>query len=147
MSAMTDDRGEATSPAAIRILEESRSREKAQTLFYRRLAARADAEDRPDLAERFNDLHADEQHHLSRLTARILELGGEPLELPPGEALPDVAMEEWEAVARGREETEVAWYESLAGGDLDPRTSELVEEILVSERHHRDQLGGKWMSA
>ena len=144
---MTDDRGEATSQEAIRNLEESRSREKAQTLFYRRLAARADAEDRPDLVERFNDLHADEQHHLSRLTARILELGGEPLDLPPGVALPDVAMEEWESAARGREEAEVAWYESLTGSDLDPRTSELVEEILVSERHHRDQLGGKWMSA
>lgn len=147
---MTEDQ---TGPEAAEIilrLEECRTREKAQTLFYRRLAARAESDGRPELAERFNDLHADEQHHLSRLTARVLELGGEPADpradVPAGPAA-DGGLEGWEEVARAREEEEVRWYESLAAAGFDPRTDDLVLEILASERHHRDQLGGKWMSA
>ena len=58
------------------LLEASRLREKAQTLFYRALAAQAIAAGDDDASERLNDLHADEQHHLSRLTARLLERSG-----------------------------------------------------------------------
>ena len=45
------------------LLEASREREKAQALFYRSLAARAEAAGDEELADRFYALHADEQHH------------------------------------------------------------------------------------
>lgn len=130
----------------VAILEEARAREKAQTLFYRALAAEAETRGREKLVERLNDLHADEQHHLSRLTARILELGGTPGELSASTPeLPNP--DEWETVARVREEGEVAWYEAAVEGDLDPATNSLLREILESEKHHSRDLGGKWMAA
>ena len=128
------------------ILEDGRAREKEQTLFYRGLAVEASERADVELAERLNALHADEQHHLSRLTARILELGGEPGEL----SLPPVQVptpEAWEEIARVREEGEVAWYAARLAEPLDPVTRELLQEILDSERHHSRDLGGKWMSA
>lgn len=129
------------------LLEEGRAREKDQTLFYRALAADAGAAGLDELVERLNDLHADEQHHLSRLTARILELGKTPRALPPQELdLP--SQEDWEQVARAREEEEVLWYrEALKNPDLDSRTQAVLEEILASEEHHSRDLSGKWMSA
>lgn len=130
----------------IRLLELSREREKAQTQFYRRLAAQAEESRDEELAGRLNDLHADEQHHLSRLTARVLELGGAPGDLPRLEPDP-VPTTEWQGVARDREHEEVAWYEDLLDHELDPHTRALIEEIVESERHHRDYLGGKWMPA
>jgi rubrerythrin len=127
-------------------LEHCRARERAQTRFYRALAARAELQGQDLDAERLNELHADEQHHLSRLTARLLELGGEPAELPAS-PVPEVPLEGWESAARTREGEEVEWYEQLLAGRLDPDTRALFEEILESERHHRDVLGGKWMPA
>lgn len=130
----------------IEILEEGRRREKEQTLFYRSLAARAERTGATDLAERLNDLHADEQHHLSRLTARILEMGGEPREITP--SLPEISdSEPWENAAREREEGEVAWYRDALGESLDQETAAVLREILESEEHHARELGGKWMSA
>jgi len=128
------------------ILTEGRRREKGQTLFYRRLAG--EAEDRGDsgLADRMNDLLADEQHHLSRLTARVLELGGEPEDLQvESPKVPSVA--EWEEEARRREEDEMEWYREALRLELDPDTRSLLQEIMESERHHAEDLGGKWMSA
>src|SRR5690606_31685306 len=69
-----------TSDDPIQRLEELRRHEKDQALLCRSLAARAE-EAEVELAQRFHDLHADEQHHLSRLTARVLELGGRPADL------------------------------------------------------------------
>ena len=125
-------------------LESSREREKAQALYYRTLAAAAVAD--AAASERLNELHADEQHHLSRLTARLLELGHKPSDLGTVRA-PDVRLDGWEAVAREREGEEVRWYESLLGRGLDDDTLGLVDEILASERHHQRELRGKWMSA
>ncbi len=122
------------------------ARERAQTRFYRALAAEAELQGQERDAERLNELHADEQHHLSRLTARLLELGGQPAELPAGAAR-EIKLEGWESVARTREAGEVEWYEALLTGGLDPDTRALFEEILESERRHRDVLGGKWMPA
>lgn len=140
---MTDPKDDDT----LALLEEGRLREKRQTLFYRSLAAEAEWSDRLDEAERLNGLHADEQHHLSRLTARILELGGRPADLREI-ARPDTSLEGWEDTARTREDDEIAWYEEvLEGRELDPELRRIVEEILASERHHRERLGGKWMSA
>jgi rubrerythrin len=127
------------------LLGESRRREKRQALFYRHLAAEAELARMLEDAERLNELHADEQHHLSRLTARLLELGGEPEDL--GGVETPAAPTDWEAVAREREDEEVRWYEERLAAEMDDRTRALLDEILESERKHRDRLGGKWMSA
>lgn len=134
------------SPEAVRALEASREAEKAQALFYRALAAQAEASGDGLLAQRFHDLHADEQHHLSRLTARLLELGHHPAALE-GLRAPEAPLEGWEPLARAREAEEVSRYETLLRGELDPATRALVEEILEVERVHARELGGKWTMA
>jgi rubrerythrin len=128
------------------LLEASRAREKGQTLFYRALAAQAVVAGDDDASERLNDLHADEQHHLSRLTARLLELGGRPDDLA-AVPTPGVELDGWEGVARDRELEEVRWYEEATRLTLDPHTHAILVEILESERHHAEVLRGKWMSA
>ena len=128
------------------LLAESRTREKAQTLFYRALAAEAEAAGKADESERLNELHADEQHHLSRATARLLELGGSAPDLRHVTA-PDVSLVGWEERARARERDEIAWYEQVLSAALDADTRLLMAEILESERHHHAELRGKWMSA
>jgi rubrerythrin len=128
------------------LLEASRVREKAQTLFYRALAAQAVGAGDDDAGERLNDLHADEQHHLSRLTARLLELGEAPRDLRSVPA-PGGELAAWETIAREREVEEVRWYQAAAAVPLDEATGALLAEILDSERHHAESLRGKWMSA
>lgn len=123
-----------------------RRAEKAQTAWYRSLAARAEEEGDAEASERLNGLHADEQHHLSRLTARLLELGATPEELR-GVAAPAVPAHGWEAEARRREAAEVAAYEAVLQDEVDSETRALLEEILHSERQHERTLGGKWMPA
>ncbi len=128
------------------LLAESRRREKAQTQYYRALASVAESEGDGPVSERLNELHADEQHHLSRLTARLNELGETP------EDLSSVTGEEavyhgWEKVARDRELREIEWYEKISAVIDDPATRGVIAEILESERHHRRELGGKWMPA
>ena len=127
-------------------LAEARRREKAQTLYYRALAAQAETEGAAAAAERLNELHADEQHHLSRLTARLLELGGRPEDLPGG--LREAVLDGWEDEARERESAEVTFYEEFMEMEgLDDVTRAIVKEILESERQHHRHLGGKWMPA
>ncbi len=130
----------------VRSLQECRAAEKEQALFYRALAAAAEARGDDALSERFNELHADEQHHVSRLTARLLELGASPAELAPPRA-DAAALEGWEDEARGREKEEVRRYEALLAGEPDPTTAALAREILETERHHAEELGGKWTPA
>ena len=130
------------------LLAEGRRREKSQTLYYRALAAAA--EERGDLSasERLNELHADEQHHLSRLTARLLELRGRPQDLRDVRLQDDApAGALWEDDARRREHDEVLWYERALDEGVDEVTRALLLEILESERHHMEGLRGKWMSA
>ena len=131
---------------ALRLLRAARAAEKEQALFYRSLTGQA--EDRRDapLAERLNGLLADEQHHLSRITARILELGHAVDDLADM-ATPAVSLDGWETVARERERVEVARYEALLATPLDDVTRGLLEDILVTERNHERELGGKWMMA
>lgn len=128
------------------LLEESRKREKDQAFFYRQLAARAGSAGDEALVDRFNDLHADEQHHLSRLTARIFELDGIPLELSARE-VPIPALDAWEKEARSREEAEVAWYQGVLEESMDADTRDIFSEIRDAEEHHARELAGKWMSA
>jgi rubrerythrin len=130
----------------IAALEEARAAEKEQALFYRALAAAAEARGDAELSERLNELHADEQHHVSRLTARLLEL-----EAPLAD-LSHVAAERadggsWEAAARIREQGEVLRYQRMLDGEMDGATRALLEEILDAERHHAEELGGKWTQA
>ncbi|NJD20691.1 MAG: hypothetical protein FIA95_15580, partial [Gemmatimonadetes bacterium] len=128
------------------LLQESRRRELEQVLFYRLLAwSAAHAGDAVE-AERLQELLADEQHHVSRLTARILEMGGAP-ESAGREPPAPPSLGAWEAEARGREGAEVTWYETALADELDPETRSLLGEILDSERHHREGLAGKWMPA
>jgi rubrerythrin len=126
-------------------LETLRLSEKRQALFYRGLSALAEAADDAGLTQRFQDLHADEQHHLSRLTARILELGGRPVSLNDIPA-PVLSLEGWEEVVRDCENEEILLYRALRDG-LDEVTRALVDDILSVEEHHRSELGGKWTLA
>ena len=130
----------------IHALEDARAAEKAQALFYRALAAEAEERGEEAQSERLNELHADEQHHLSRLTARLLELGATPHDLQPSLEAP--SLEGWEDDARARERGEVERYETmLSEGTADAHTERLLREILDTERHHAAELGGKWTTA
>lgn len=127
-------------------LEAARAAEKAQALFYRTLAAEAENRGDDAMSERFNELHADEQHHVSRLTARLLELGADLADL--SQSLPSSArMDGWEAAASIREEAEVLRYEQLLQNEMDAETRDLLKEMLDTERHHAAELGGKWTTA
>jgi rubrerythrin len=130
----------------IRQMHEARLAEKQQSLFYRALAAAAEDAGDDGLSERLNELHADEQHHLSRLTVRLMELG-EPVSDVGGEASPGVTLAGWEALARGREAEEVARYAHLLAEQLDAKTRHMLEQFLEAERGHEATLGGKWMGA
>jgi bacterioferritin (cytochrome b1) len=130
----------------LELLGELRRAEKEQALVYRALAARAELDEKPELAQRFHDLHADEQHHLSRLTARMLELDGKPPDLSSLKP-PAASLEDWESVIRTREAAEIDRYRSVPASELDGVTRDLLEEILSVEEHHARELGGKWTVA
>jgi rubrerythrin len=127
-------------------LHAARAEERTQALFYRALASTAEVSADADLAERLNGLHADEQHHLSRLSARLLELGERLEDLGPP-SIPEVGLEAWESLARKREHVEIERYESLLAQDLDDGTRAMLGEFLIAEKHHAESLGGKWMDA
>ena len=130
----------------IEALQQCRAAEKEQALFYRGVAALAEQEDNAELSERLQGLHADEQHHLSRLSARLLEFGAVARDLPSS-GRPVTSLDGWETVARDREHEEIRRYEALLTADLDQSTRSLILEILNTERHHAEELGGKWMPA
>ncbi len=133
-------------PVILVELHAARAAERSQALFYRALASMAEETSDAELAERLNGLHADEQHHLSRLSARLLELGERLDDLGPP-SLPEVGLEAWETLAKQREDVEVDRYTSLLQQALDDPTHRMLEEFLVAETHHAAVLGGKWMDA
>jgi rubrerythrin len=137
---------ESVAAEIVRLMHEARVAEKRQALFYRALAAAAEAAEDAATSERLNDLHADEQHHLSRLTVRLMELG-EVLPDLGAEPAPDVLLEGWEPLARGREAEEVARYAHLMNHSLDDKTRGMIEQFLTAERGHEEMLAGKWMGA
>ncbi|MEX0907261.1 MAG: hypothetical protein WD054_02940 [Gemmatimonadota bacterium] len=128
------------------LLHAARLAEKRQALFYRSLASAAEDARDEELSERLNGLHADEQHHLSRLTVRLLELGEPVADLGP-ERAPAVSLEDWEAAAREREAAELERYSQLLLLPLDDRTRVMIDEFAAAERSHARVLGGKWMGA
>ena len=128
-------------------LQSARRAEKEQALFYRALAAEAEERGDAALSERFNELHADEQHHVSRLTARLLELGASPDDVSSLRASEAAVIEGWELQARAWETEEVRRYEALLELGADAGTEALLREILDTERHHAEELGGKWTLA
>lgn len=130
----------------LRLLRTARAAEKEQALFYRSLTGQAEDADDAVAAERLNGLLADEQHHLSRLTARLLEQGHDVDDLGSAVA-PAVDLASWQTIARDRELVEIARYELLLTHDLDDVTRALIEDILQTERNHERELGGKWMMA
>jgi rubrerythrin len=127
-------------------LHAARVGEKLQSLFYRALAAAAEDADDLDASERLNGLHADEQHHLSRLTVRLVELN-EPVADLGAETGVIVELATWEEEARRREHAEIERYTSLLGRDLDDKTRLMIESFVEAERSHAEALGGKWMGA
>jgi rubrerythrin len=127
-------------------LHAARHAEKEQALYYRALALKAEEADDAVTAERLNGLHADEQHHLSRLTARLLELDQSMQDLPSA-APARVSLDDWETGARQREKNEIARYESLLRLGVDAKTGTMIREFLDAERRHESELGGKWMAA
>lgn len=130
----------------ITALQQARRAEKEHALFYRALAAAAEERGDAALSERFNELHADEQHHLSRLTARLLELGATPDDLSSEAGAAE--LDAWEGAAQRREDAEVSRYQALlAAGTADSQTEALLREMLDTERHHAAELGGKWTAA
>jgi rubrerythrin len=134
------------SPATIQLMHAARIIEKNQALYYRALASLAEDIRDDVLSERLNGLHADEQHHLSRLTVRLVELG-EPVQDLGGTSAPAASLDGWEEEALMRENNEIELYESLLAKDLDERTRVVIVQFLDAERSHAENLGGKWMSA
>jgi rubrerythrin len=126
----------------------ARAAEKQQALFYRALASEAEDAGETDTAERLNGLHADEQHHFSRISARLMELGEDPPDVPARAPKTFHAhLASWEADAGIREQSEIQRYEKLLTLDLDAATRQLLDAILSTERHHAESLGGKWTPA
>jgi len=152
--------------AVLTALRAARGAEKSQTVFYRALALDAEAAGDPATAERLNGLLADEQHHLSRISARLLEWG-QPLAGPAdgesgtsGRRGNDGRVDEsigpvggadrlagWETAARTREHGEIERYEAILELALDERTRDMIVAFLDAERSHAESLGGKWMGA
>jgi rubrerythrin len=146
MAAQHVGSGVTPGPVTLAALEAVRAAEREQTLYYRALAGLAEDEGDIDAAERINGLLADEQHHYSRLSARMMEAGHVPAE-GGTTGLRPTALAGWEPVARERERGEIVRYEALLRLDLDGRTQAMITEILASERRHARELGGKWMGA
>jgi rubrerythrin len=137
---------ETMTQGTIELLHAARAAEKRQALYYRALAAAAEEVNAVELSERLNGLHADEQHHLSRLTVRLVELN-QPVASLDMEVAPSVQLDGWELEARRREAAEIERYTILLARELDPKTRAAVEQFIEAERRHEETLGGKWMGA
>lgn len=143
---MTNDGTGSVNVGVVESLQRARAAEREQAQFYRALAAAAEMAGDEATAERLNGLHADEQHHLSRLTVRLVELG-QALEDLSARAGGPPSLAGWEDAAREREAGEVARYEAMLRMPLDGQTAQMIAEFLEAERRHASELGGKWMEA
>lgn len=133
------------SDSAIHALRAARAAEKEQALFYRALSVEAENRQLLMDIEALNGLLADEQHHLSRITVRLVELGYEPGEL--NVRTPECEFNGWRDAAQIREREEVARYEGILALPLDDETRIAITNILEVERAHAAHLGGKYTDA
>jgi rubrerythrin len=131
---------------ALEQLHAARAAEKEQALYYRALAAVAEKRGHGADIEALNGLLADEQHHVSRLSARLVELGEQLRDVVPTLPGPP-AYPQWRTVARAREQREIARYQDLLRQPLDADTAEMVQSFLAVEREHERHLGGKYTEA
>lgn len=120
--------------------------EREQARYYRALSVLAGEAGNEEDVEALNGLVADEQHHLSRLKNRMVELGVESH--TDFTAFRDfTSYPEWKEEARRRERAEIARYERLLAMDLDEETKEMLRGILDTELQHEANLGGKYTQA
>jgi hypothetical protein len=136
-----------TPPSYAPALHEARALEKEQALFYRVLSAQAEEQGNAADVEALNGLLADEQHHLSRLSVRLVELGEELAPLTDKHQESETVYTNWQEVARIRERKEIARYEEILTLDLDGETARMIEGFLLAEREHEKHLSGKYTDA
>jgi rubrerythrin len=136
-----------TPPAYAPALHEARALEKEQAQFYRVLSSLAEEHAIAEDIEALNELLADEQHHLSRLSVRLVELGEDLAPLSDAHMPSDAIFDNWRDVARIRERKEVARYESLLEQDLDEDTARMIRSFLDTEQQHEAHLAGKYTDA
>jgi rubrerythrin len=136
-----------TPPAYAPALHEARALEKEQAQFYRVLSSQAEEQGNAADIEALNGLLADEQHHLSRLSVRLVELGEELAPLSDAHMPSDAIYDNWRDVARIRERKEVARYEEILKLDLDVDTARVIQGVLDVERQHEAHLEGKYTDA
>lgn len=120
--------------------------EREQARWYRALSVLAEQAGNEEDIEALNGLVADEQHHLSRLKNRMVELGVEihadSMDFKDATDYPD-----WKQAARERERDEIRRYEDLLKEELDAETIKIIKRILETERAHEQNLGGKYTEA
>ena len=136
-----------TPPAYAPALHEARALEKEQAQFYRVLSAQAEEQGNVEDIEALNGMLADEQHHLSRLSVRLVELGEDLAALSDAHMPSDAVYPHWHEVARIRERKEIARYERMLELELDEETRNVVNGILDTERQHEQHLFGKYTDA
>ena len=136
-----------TPPAYAAALHEARALEKEQAQFYRVLSAQAEAQGNAADIEALNGLLADEQHHLSRLSVRLVELGEDLAPLSDALLPSDAIYPSWHEVARIRERKEIARYEGILAMELDSETAAMIRGFLDAERQHEQHLAGKYTDA
>jgi rubrerythrin len=136
-----------TPPSYVPALHEARALEKEQAQFYRVLSTQAEAAGNIEDIEALNGLLADEQHHLSRLSVRLVELGEELAAFSDAHMPSEAVYDNWHDVARIRERKEVARYEAILKLPLDPETAAMIRGFLEVERQHEQHLAGKYTDA
>jgi rubrerythrin len=128
-------------------LHESRALEKEQAQFYRVLSTRAEEAGNTDDIEALNGLLADEQHHLSRLSVRLVELGEDLAPLSDEHMPSDALYDNWRDVARIRERKEIARYQEILKLSLDAETARMITSFIETEKQHEEHLAGKYTDA
>lgn len=121
--------------------------EREQARWYRALSVLAEEAGNEEDIEALNGLVADEQHHLSRLKNRMIELGFAEQVHEVQQQVHEVHYPDWRPRARMLERAEIARYEALLRQDPDEKTRDIIQGILETERLHEQNLGGKYTSA
>ena len=128
-------------------LHEARALEKEQAQFYRVLSSLAEEEGSAEAIEALNGLLADEQHHLSRLSVRLVELGEDLAPLNDAHMPSDAIYASWRDVARIRERKEIARYENILRMQIDEETARMIAGFVEVEKQHEEHLAGKYTDA